>query len=30
MRRVSEYKVQRFEFTEKGHEFGVKLFYVMW
>jgi hypothetical protein len=29
MRRVCEYKVYRYDFTEKGHEFGVKLFYVM-
>jgi len=29
MLRVSEYKVHRYDFTEKGHERGVKLFYVM-
>jgi hypothetical protein len=29
MRRVSENKVHRYGFIEKGHEFGVKLFYVM-
>jgi len=30
MHRVSEYKTHRYDLTEKGHEFRIKLFYVMW